>query len=49
MIAAAILTLYSTMPVEVLTRLFKATVIGEVSPAANVEPNKKSFQIFVNW
>jgi hypothetical protein len=48
MIAAAMLTLYSTMPVEVFTRLFNATVIGAWSPAAKVEPNRKSFQILVN-
>ena len=34
MIAAAMFTLYSTTPVEVLTRLLSATVIGDWSPAA---------------
>ena len=36
-------------PVEVLTRLFSATVIGASSPAANEAPNRKSFQMLVNW
>ncbi len=35
--------------VEVLTTLFSATVIGAWSPAAKVEPNRKSFQMLVNW
>ena len=48
MIAAAMLTLYSTIPVEVLTRLLSATVIGDWSPAAKVDPNRKSFQMLVN-
>ena len=47
MIAAAMLTLYSTTPVEVLTRLFNATVIVDLLPAAKVDPNRKSFQMFV--
>ena len=32
MMAAAMLTLYSTTPVDVLTTLFSATVIGITSP-----------------
>ena len=31
----AMSTLYSLTPVDVLTRLFSATVIGRLSPAAN--------------
>jgi hypothetical protein len=48
MIAAAMLTLCSWTPVEVLTRLFRPTVIGCASPLANTTPNRKSFQIWVN-
>ncbi|MNZ60942.1 hypothetical protein D3C78_790220 [compost metagenome] len=32
----------------VLTRLFRATVIGCESPLENTTPNRKSFQIWVN-
>ena len=48
MMAAAMSTLYSLTPVEVLTRLFSATVIGWRSPEENTTPNRKSFQIWVN-
>jgi hypothetical protein len=29
--------------------LLRAIVIGALSPAANEAPNRKSFQMFVNW
>ena len=48
MIAPAMSTLYSFTPVEVLTRLFSATVIGIESTPENTIPNRKSFQICVN-
>ncbi|MNC76244.1 hypothetical protein D3C75_1279260 [compost metagenome] len=40
--------MYSLTPVLVLTRLFRATVIGCASPLANTTPKRKSFQIWVN-
>ena len=43
--AAAISTLYSFTPVLVFTRLFRATVMGWLSPLANTTPKRKSFQI----
>src|ERR1700712_1091553 len=48
MMAAAMLTLYSVAPVEVLTRLLSATVIGLALEPPNTMPNRKSFQIWVN-
>ena len=48
MMAAAMSTLYSLTPVDVLTRLLSATVIGWRSPPENTTPNRKSFQIWVN-
>src|SRR3546814_18787768 len=42
-------TLYSFTPVELLTRLLSATVIGALSPAAKEAPNRQSFQMLVNW
>src|SRR6478672_7108699 len=47
-IAAAMWTLYSRSPVDVLTTLLSATVIGALSPVENDAPNRKSFQILVN-
>src|SRR3954469_10985178 len=47
-IADAMSTLYSFTPVDVLTMLFSATVIGAAPPAANEAPNRKSFQMLVN-
>ena len=44
-IAAAISTLYSLPPTDVLTRLFSATVIGCVPEPEYTTPNKKSFHI----
>ena len=41
-------TLYGRSPVEVLTTLFNATVIGALSPVENEAPNRKSFQMLVN-
>ncbi|MCY1384235.1 hypothetical protein D9M69_724650 [compost metagenome] len=41
-------TLYSLAPVLVFTRLFRATVMGWLSPLANTTPKRKSFQIWVN-
>ena len=46
--APAKCTLYSLTPVEELTRLFNATVMGTESASAKLAPNRKSFQIFVN-
>ena len=43
MIAAAMLTLYSTIPVDVLTRLLSATVIGAESPAAAQKPSRSVY------
>src|SRR3712207_9016229 len=48
-ISAAMCTLYSRTPVEVLTRLFRATVIGALAPEVKEAPNRKSFQMLVNW
>ena len=48
MIAAAMSTLYSLPPTEVLTRLLRATVIGCVPEPEYTTPNKKSFHICVN-
>ena len=45
--APAKCTLYSLTPVEELTRLFNATVIGCDLASPKETPNKKSFQIFV--
>ena len=40
--------IYSLTPVDELTRLFNAIVIGIESKSANEAPNKKSFHILVN-
>ena len=47
-IADAISTLYSLTLVLDKTMLFKATWIGADSPNEKVDPNKKSFHIYVN-
>src|SRR6056300_982450 len=47
-IAPAKCTLYSFTPVDELTRLLRATVIGWLSKSANEAPKRKSFQILVN-
>ena len=46
--APAKCTLYSFTPVDELTRLFKATVIGSESASLKETPNRKSFQMLVN-
>ena len=48
-IADAISTLYSLTLVLDKTILFKATWIGAAFPNEKVDPNKKSFQIWVNY
>ena len=47
-IAPAKCTLYSFTPVDELTRLLSATVIGIESTSAKEAPNRKSFQMLVN-
>jgi hypothetical protein len=46
--AEAMSTLYSFTPVEVLTMLLSATVIGAAPPEAKEAPNRKSFHTLVN-
>ena len=48
-IAPAKWTLYSLTPVEDETRLLSATVIGVEEAPENEAPNRKSFQILVNY
>ena len=47
-IAPAKWTLYSLTPVELLTRLLSATVMGTLSKSEKDAPNRKSFQTLVN-
>src|SRR5918995_5548493 len=46
--APAKCTLYSFTPVDELTKLLSATVIGMESTSAKEAPNRKSFQMLVN-